>query len=129
MATSSKEIILKRIRQALSHPAPLPFPGSEGNKDIFPQATEELDIMFAQEFTRLLGKFAFCTSQEDLINQINQLVIQRKWNKIYCIEPKLNQILNLRFPEFQLIDADVSITSCENLIARTGSIFLMNLYL
>lgn len=124
MATSSKEIILKRIRQALSHPAPLPFPGSEGNKDIFPQATEELDIMFAQEFTRLLGKFAFCTSQEDLINQINQLVIQRKWNKIYCIEPKLNQILNLRFPEFQLIDADVSITSCENLIARTGSIVL-----
>lgn len=124
MATSSKEIILKKIRQALSHPAPLPFPGSEGNKDIYPQPSEDLDIMFAQEFTRLLGKFAFCTSPADMIAQLNQLVLQRKWTKIYCVEPGLNHLLNLNSPEFQLKDADVSITSCESLIARTGSIVL-----
>ena len=124
MATSSKEIILKKIRQALSNPAPLPFPGSEGNKDIYPAPNDDLDIMFAEEFTRLLGKFVFCTSEEDMRNQLNQLVLSRKWSKIFSRETKLNTILNIESPQFQLKDADVSITSCEYLIARTGTIVM-----
>ena len=48
--TPAKENILKRIRQALSNPVPLPFPQSEGTLSVFHPATDSLDVVFAQEF-------------------------------------------------------------------------------
>ena len=53
--SAAKENILKKIRQALSNPVPLPFPQSEGTNAVFFPATDDLGILFAQEFTRLLG--------------------------------------------------------------------------
>ena len=124
MATSSKEIILKKIRQALTNQAPLPFPGSEGNSAVVTPVTNDLSILFAEEFVRLLGKFAFCSDEKDLKIQLQQLIAAKKWTKIFCIENQLNKILENPEPDFDLKDSDASITSCEYLIARTGSIVL-----
>ncbi len=122
MATSpAKENILKKIRQALSHPVPLPFPQSEGTNSVYHPATEDLDIMFAQEFTHLLGRFAFCTSENDMQQQLQQLIGQKKWTKIYCVEDKWKAAFN---NTDDLSGCDASITGCEYLIARTGSIVL-----
>ncbi len=63
--SSSKENILKKIRQALSNPVPVPFPKSEGNSSVFQPLSEDLDITFASEFTKLQGKFAFCFDEKD----------------------------------------------------------------
>jgi hypothetical protein len=51
--TASKENILKKIRKALSHPVPLPFPQSEGNQTVFKPNGEELEVVFAREFSAL----------------------------------------------------------------------------
>ena len=122
MATSpAKENILKKIRQALSNPVPLPFPQSEGTNSVFLPATDDLEIIFAQEFTQLLGKFAFCTDEKDMQQQVLQLIAQRQWTKIYCSEDKWNtQFSNT----INLPGCDASITGCEYLVARTGSIVL-----
>ena len=40
--SSSKEKILKKIREALSNPVPLPFPKSEGSTAVFPAVNEDL---------------------------------------------------------------------------------------
>ena len=40
----SKENILKKIREALSHPVPLPFPQSEGSQTVFNSNEEELEV-------------------------------------------------------------------------------------
>lgn len=124
MSTSSKEKILKKIRQALSNPAPLPFPGSEGNNALFPSPSEELDILFAKEFTGLLGKFSFCEDTNELRIQLNQLILQRKWERIYCIEETICKVSGIPATTSSLKDCDVSLTSCEFLIARTGSIVM-----
>ena len=50
--SSSKEKILKKIREALSNPVPLPFPKSEGSNSVFHPQKEDLEILFAEEFTR-----------------------------------------------------------------------------
>src|SRR5438094_563313 len=86
-ASSSKENILKKIRQALSNPVPVPFPASEGNNSVFHPATEGLDVQFAEEFTKLLGKFAYAVNSKDMILQIELLMAERKWTKIFCSEP------------------------------------------
>jgi L-lactate dehydrogenase complex protein LldG len=126
MATTAKENILKRIREALSNPVPLPFPNSEGNSDVFVNANEDPLVLFAQEFTKLQGKFSFCANDKDLQEQLVKLIAEKNWTKIYSVENKWNNILqNISIESYtDLPSCEVSITSCENLVARTGTIVL-----
>jgi L-lactate dehydrogenase complex protein LldG len=126
MATTAKENILKRIREALSNPVPLPFPNSEGNSDVFVNANEDPLVLFAQEFTKLQGKFSFCVNEVDLQQQLVKLIAERNWEKIYCVENKWNDILNkMSVSNYtDLPSCEVSITSCETLVARTGTMVL-----
>lgn len=124
----SKENILKKIRKALSHSTPLPFPQSENNNSVFPSPGQENEIEFAEQFTRLLGKFSYCKDHNELVAQLNDLIVQQQWNKIYCREEQLMQSLRRHqfdnFSNVELKDCDVSITSCEALVARTGGIVM-----
>jgi len=126
--SSSKEKILKKIREALSNPVPLPFPKSEGSKSVFPPPAEDLELLFAEEFTKLLGKFAFCMNEADLKMQLKSLIDNKKWEHIYCVEKNLLKIFATGdFPKVNqstLADCDASVTSCNYLIARTGAIVM-----
>lgn len=117
----AKENILKRIRQALSNSAPLPFPLSEGNNAVFPPAPDDLEVVFAKEFVNLQGKFAFCTDEKDMMQQIQQLIAEKQWTKIYCNEDKWNTAFS---NTINLAGCDASITGCEFLVARTGTIVM-----
>ncbi|MEO6489047.1 MAG: lactate utilization protein [Ferruginibacter sp.] len=124
MAVSpAKENILKNIRQALSNPVPLPFPHSEGAQSVFTAAEDDNAIVFAQEFTKLQGKFAFCADEQDLKLQLQQLVVQKNWEKIFFKEDKIAVLFNTASYS-DLSSCDISITSCECLVARTGTIVL-----
>lgn len=126
--SASKENILKKIRKALSISTPLPFPNSEGNNSIFQPAQQELEIEFAQQFTKLQGKFVYCLNTNELGVQLNNLIQYNKWTKIFCCEQKLASMLQddlkITCPHNDLASCDASITSCEYLIARTGTIVL-----
>ncbi len=124
MATSAKENILKRIRQALSNPVPLPFPHSEGAQQVFPAGEEDDAIVFAQEFTKLQGKFAFCDDDEDLKKQLQQLITEKKWTKIYFKEEMIASFLSGQQSYNDLASCEASITGCEYLVARTGTIVM-----
>lgn len=126
--STSKENILKKIRKALSHPTPLPFPGSEGNTSVFHPSQQELEIEFAEQFSKLQGRFVFCINQQELAFQLSSLVKKQDWNKVFCLEDKLIEpvsgSISDRIVKTGLAACDVSITGCECLIARTGSIVL-----
>lgn len=119
--SAAKQNILKRIRQALSNSVPLPFPASEGAASVFHPATDVLEIIFAEEFSKLQGKFAFCINEKDLQIQLQQLIADKEWAKIYCNEDKWNaQFSNT----INLPGCDASVTGCEYLVARTGTIVM-----
>ena len=126
--SSSKEKILKKIREALSNPVPLPFPKSEGTNSVFQQPDEELEIIFAEEFTKLSGKFAFCVNEADMKVQLQQLLSEKKWTNIFCKEDSLLKVFtDGKFPKLNtstLSDCDLSVTNCEYLVARTGAIVM-----
>lgn len=126
--SSSKEKILKKIREALSNPAPLPFPKSEGSNSVFLDQPPELEILFAEEFTKLLGKFAFCINEADAKNQIQNLIKQKKWDHIFCVEKEISKLLEIEGKSAinvsLLADCDAAITSCHYLVARTGAIVM-----
>ena len=119
--TPAKENILKRIRQALSNPVPLPFPQSEGTNSVFLPATDDLEIIFAQEFTQLQGRFAFCIDEKDMLQQLLQLISEKKWTKIYC---NTNKWKNTFSNTIDLPGCDASVTDCEYLVARTGTMVM-----
>jgi L-lactate dehydrogenase complex protein LldG len=122
--SAAKENILKRIRQALSNPVPLPFPHSEGAQSVFTPAQDDTAIIFAQEFTKLQGKFAFCPDAEDLKKQLALLIQERGWIKIYYREDPVALMLRGAKSSEDLASCDVSITGCECLVARTGTIVM-----
>ncbi|MEP7144836.1 MAG: LUD domain-containing protein [Ferruginibacter sp.] len=119
--SAAKENILKRIRQALSNPVPLPFPLSEGTASVYQPAGEALEVMFAEEFAKIQGKFAFCIDDKDLQLQVTQLIAVKEWTKIYCSEDKWSrQFSNTN----HLPGCDAAVTGCEYLVARTGTIVM-----
>lgn len=119
--SKSRENILKRIRQALSYPVPLPFPSSEGSSPIFQPPADELEVIFAEEFIKLQGKFSFCLSEAEVHQQLTALIQAKEWLKIYCTEDKWNEAFS---NTINLAGCDAAITSCELLVARTGTIVM-----
>ncbi len=124
MAVSpAKENILKKIRQALSNPVPLPFPHSEGAQSVFTAAQDDAAIVFAEEFTKLQGRFAFCTNESDLKKQLQDLLVAKNWTKIYFKEDKIASLFN-KETFHDLASCEISVTGCECLVARTGTIVM-----
>jgi len=124
----AKENILKRIRKALSHSTPLPFPKSEGTESVYHPATQEKEVEFAEQFTKLQGRFVFCINEQELAFQLSSLVKKMNWQKVYCLEDKLIKTagaqISDRIVRTDLANCDVSVTGCEYLVARTGSIVM-----
>lgn len=122
----SREIILKKIQKATAQPLPLPFPERDKNSIFFKTSSQEKEIEFAENFVSLQGRFSFCENETELIFQLKTLIETRSWEKIFCTE---KTILDLLAPILQgktlaenLVSCDVSLTSCEALAARTGTI-------
>ena len=128
MTNTAKENIMKRIKQALENPVPVPFPASDGNQSVFTPSQKELAIEFAERFINLQGRFSYCENEIELVNQLTTLIAQRKWTKIFCREEQLKNSLSvagfITNYHTTLADCEAAITGCEKLIARTGSIVL-----
>ncbi|NII24926.1 LUD domain-containing protein [Pseudoflavitalea sp. X16] len=124
----ARESILKKIRKALTQSTPLPFPQSEGNSSVFQPSQQELEVQFAEQFSKLQGKFVFCLNRQELAAQLQQVIAHNKWDKIYCREDVLRTDLAAsgfnQFTHPDVASCDAAITSCEWLIARTGSIVM-----
>jgi L-lactate dehydrogenase complex protein LldG len=128
MSSSPKENILKKIRKALSQPVPLPFPQSEGVSSVYKPPAEDLSVLFAEEFTKLLGRFVYCENYTDLTIKLRELQTQQGWKEIYCVEDEIKAgLVKQGFTEFtkgNLANCDAAITGCEALVARTGSMVM-----
>lgn len=112
---------------ALAEPAPLPFPQSEGNSLVYQPPPEDLTLLFAEQFTRLEGRFVYCTDARELNLQFKTLVEQMQWKELYCMEDGVIDLLRpggYIYSTKHLSQSHVSITTCECLVSRTGSIVM-----
>lgn len=125
-----KKNILKKIKAALAKPVPIPF-SETVEQNIFPQPQQPLEIEFAENFSKLQGRFSFCSNEQELIEQLNILIEARKWTNIFCSEKTLIDQLNklpLALQSNNLSNCHAAITSCEALVARTGSLMLSSAF-
>jgi L-lactate dehydrogenase complex protein LldG len=124
MSNSAKNRILKKIRMALAQPTPLPFPDSEKPDSVFQPQQDDLLVQLAETFTQLQGKFVYCANNDELIQNFAGLCFQNSWTKLYTAEPELRNIIPPDQWHGDIASCDLAITSCESLVARTGSIVL-----
>ncbi len=128
MSASAKNNILKKIRMALAQPTPLPFPQAEGAESFFQPQSEDLVVEFAEQFSALQGKFIFCVDEKELAQSFEKLCYQNQWTKIYCEEEKWKSIILPNSLHSNISTCEASVTSCESLVARTGSIVLSSVH-
>lgn len=128
--TTSKERVLKRIRKALLEKTDNPYLGLE-ETPLYCELEEPLELVFAQQFTAVAGKFVYCEDDIDLIENLLALAERDSLRKIYAWEPQVQKLLSAYGFPFYSTDTDferaeVGITTCEALIARNGSVLVSN---
>lgn len=123
--SASKETVLKKIREALTQSTPIPFPGSEGNSPVYQPRKQELELEFGEQFTRLMGRFVYCLDAEELKAQLATLLEHNRWKRVVLGEEQFGFALPPACePYHDLATCDASITGCEALVARTGTIVM-----
>ena len=128
---TSKEKILKKVRQALIFKQKTKFANIDLDSNLYVQPPQEELVMetFAKNLIDLNGQFVFCANRFDCIDKLITLLEQRKWKHLFCWEEDLQFILKESGISFTdksgtIEKVQASITSCESLIARTGSVLV-----
>lgn len=128
---AKKEKVLKKIRRALVEKSKEPFTGVDYDSNVFIPFTEVSEIEFAQRFTDNGGKFVFCEDKKDFIENLKFLMSENKWKDLYSTNEDVSTLLKqnditTNNTSQALSNVNVALTTCENLIARNGSILITN---
>ena len=135
MQATSKERILKKVRKALIQQQPQKYSGLNFKKNVYSTSTDTgkgLDITFAEELTNISGKFVFCEDETQAVTALTSMRADNNWSNVFCFQQEIKDILTkggFGFKDdIKTIDSmDVGITSCEYLIARTGSVMISSI--
>lgn len=127
--STSREKVLKKVRAALINKSRLEYSAIDFESNIYPEPEDPLELVFAQQFSDIGGQFIFCENEEDFCYNVNALTTDESFGKIWCGETEIQELLKeARVPFLsssdEMIAADTTITGCEFLVARTGSILV-----
>jgi L-lactate dehydrogenase complex protein LldG len=127
--STSREKILKNIRNALISKLENPFQNIDFDSPIYKKLEDSLDITFAQELTIAGGKFIYCENHNDFVQQLVILMNGNSWRNVFCKESQIQSLLSQAGIPFKSDDEDFSsmkagLTTCEFLISRRGSILV-----
>lgn len=128
--STSKEKVLKKIRDALVNATPAPYEGVDSGMGVFrkPEA-DYREEAFAEALIRVNGQFVFCKDVDELTAGLHTLLSQKGIQKVFCGEPFLFGLLNelrLEIAEAaeELSACQATVTGCEALVVRHGSVVL-----
>jgi L-lactate dehydrogenase complex protein LldG len=129
--TTSKEKILKKVRAALIFKSKSKYANIDLESNVYeqPPAGESILETFAKNFTETQGQFVVCDNKFDCVDKLLTLIERKKLKNIFCAENQLQEMLTdsgiaYLHQKEQLAKAMVGITTCESLVARTGSILV-----
>ncbi len=83
-----------------------------------------LDELFVHNFTKKKGKFLYCTTQEEINENLKNILIENNWNSLVCFDNDLDKLaFILGIDSCNKIDKTKPFfTNCEQLVAEDGSI-------
>jgi len=127
--STSREKILKNVRNALLTKLDNPFKDVDFTSSVFVKQEEVPEVQFAIKLNESGGTFIYCRNEKDVINKIAALADQKNWDNIFCTDNLVSEelaeysIKTTSTPdEFKLVN--VSIATCDFLVSRFGSIMV-----
>lgn len=127
--TTTKEKILKDVRDALISKKEIPFKNVNFSNPVFQNLADEKTIVFARKLIEMGGSFVYCENEKMLLENLRILLEKKKWKNYYTLDEKISALLNAgKIPynsdkkDFETLYA--GITRCEYLIARFGSVMV-----
>ncbi len=127
---TSKEKILKKVRQALNYKSKSSFQNIDLESNVFAHPEgETMSEMFVKKFIAVQGQFVYCDNTFDCVDKLLDLIELRKWKYTFCWEEETQAILDDAGIEYydkkdHLDKIQASITGCESLLASSGSILI-----
>lgn len=127
--STNREKILKKVRNAVVHKTDSPFPNIDLTSSIYPEINDSLDVKFAEEFSKVSGKFLFCENEQLFIKNLKLLLQTSEWGIPFCNDKNLYQYLDKAGVSYTNDESDFKnmqcgITTCEFLVSRLGSIMV-----
>ena len=127
----SKDIVLRKVRDALTKTTGVTLKTPDFSASVYTKTgAGEMTIGFAETFVQSGGVFVYCESEEVFFDRLFELKQQRQIANMYVWEPKLQEKLHAAgigydpgHDDFQK-HAESALTSCEALVARSGSIMI-----
>ncbi len=127
--TTTKEKILKRVRDALISKKDNPFKNVDFSSPVFQELDEDKEVAFARKLMEMGGAFVYCENEKALGENLQVLLEQKGWKNYFVKDKKLELLLeSLQIPfchdPDKFNDMQAGITRCEYLIARFGSVLV-----
>ena len=127
--TTAREQILKKIRTANMQKVDNEYSNVDLRADIYPPLDDDLDIIFAQELNHLDGHFVYCADEQEFLDNISRLFDANKLNKVHIKDKAITKLLSnvdveICSNEARAENINISVTACEALIARLGSVLI-----
>jgi len=125
----AKEKVMKGIRNALIEQTSNPFGRIDFDSPVYQAFTDEPEMVFAREFTRVAGTFVYCENETEFYETLSEFLSVKSVEKPFVLDRSIKEILEAGNIEYlseitQLPALKAAITRCEYLIARLGSIMV-----
>jgi len=127
--TTTKEQILKRVRDALISKRENPFKNIDFNSSVFQRLSDEKEVVFASKLIEMSGTFVYCENEKALADKLAVLREQKKWTNYFVVDEKIKLFLQSAEIPYEsspekFTGLKAGITRCEYLIARFGSVLV-----
>jgi L-lactate dehydrogenase complex protein LldG len=126
---SSKEKILKKVRKGLLQKGDPYTTNLDLDTDVFVKEAGEYIETFSGNFHANKGEFSYCYNEFDFVDQFLALIEERHWKSVISLEKHYQNLFahcdyNLFIKKDEVRIADVGLTGCDALVARTGSVII-----
>ncbi len=126
---SSKEEILSEIQKSIDRRKNNYSSANDNAKAVFPEIKISLLEKFIEEFEAIGGQVVLCKDIKDTGIKLSKFIKERKLSKLFCLDKNIQKFLyDLKISYLSENDnfeeMEIGFTSCELLIARTGSIIV-----
>ncbi|MEJ2593590.1 MAG: LUD domain-containing protein [bacterium] len=127
--STTKEKILKKVRNALISTPENPFKDVDFSTPVYEKLKDEPVFQFVQELKNAGGSFIYCENEDSIAENLRILMEQKKWKAISVLDEQLIAFFSkhgiaINTEAAPLDDELPGVTQCEFLVARFGSVMV-----